>query len=716
MDMPIEEARDFVQTQISYAEEQAAAVARDDFFSAREQLPRPAPTSTDRDPAANSVRVTRTDEQLGRAFRDAVQSIATSITLHGAEVNQTLALSNRLDELHSEAWRKSGQTSDGDRAIGEMIRTGSGFAGELLPARSAQALNTIREEAGLPPLVTREPEPAGLREAVRERQEEIDAENTFEFGAPVDPPTVEREPEPDPDPAPDSPPPIGALAAELLSIEARILLASRDEAPRLDATAHEKTVLWLEALTGPHTSTETLDASVRVARALAEHDGPSSDNPFTEPGLLQAAYADQQRMMLERAVTPPAPTDDVTRQSPSPAANDAALNPAANDPDDRAPIATTDVKQTDRSAANEGDARNPANDPVRPTPEEAVSPVGLASAQAARTRDRADAEQALKAAAADRSKLARPAEPAQAPASSGAAGSRTPARSTDTGAADNSIELEASQRKPVLSKDGYDVPAAIAARYLVKDGRFWTLDTRPGATPDVARAPHFEDTGPRLKSSNEDRATIADMIAIAKTKNWDSITVKGSETFRRNTWIEASLAGVEVNGFKPGEADQALLAAAKRDRDTLSVSGGQRPDPAPQPAAAPKPAAQPSPSPAADPAVAAAPVPRTTPAPATSDTPTRQPSVAETRAALAQALEKLPPRSRAEILNRFDARLQAGLAVDERVKGGELKPDQVAGALDERSAALHQAWHAPKVAPTTSAQPEQKPARAPKVM
>lgn len=45
---------------------------------------------------------------------------------------------------------------------------------------------------------------------------------------------------------------------------------------------------------------------------------------------------------------------------------------------------------------------------------------------------------------------------------------------------------------PVLQKDGYDIPAAILSRYVVKEGRYWQFDGRD-RTPDTTGAPHFED-------------------------------------------------------------------------------------------------------------------------------------------------------------------------------------------------------------------------------
>ncbi|WP_429440799.1 LPD7 domain-containing protein [Paraburkholderia sp. GAS33] len=128
---------------------------------------------------------------------------------------------------------------------------------------------------------------------------------------------------------------------------------------------------------------------------------------------------------------------------------------------------------------------------------------------------------------------------------------------------------------PVVEREGYEIPAAILSRYVVQNGKYWKFD---GAdkTPDLSGEPHFEDKGSRLSTPSDDRKTIADMIAVAQAKGWKEIALNGSDEFRRNAWIEATLAGIDAKGFKPDERDQALLEAARRERDALNISAGER--------------------------------------------------------------------------------------------------------------------------------------------
>lgn len=89
------------------------------------------------------------DEQLGRAFRAALQSIAASTNVRGDEVTRTIALDTKVEAVYHDAWRRTGSAGAGDRAVGEMIRMAKGFAGEPMPAQAAAALDKIRADFGL---------------------------------------------------------------------------------------------------------------------------------------------------------------------------------------------------------------------------------------------------------------------------------------------------------------------------------------------------------------------------------------------------------------------------------------------------------------------------------------------------------------------------------------------------------------------------------------
>ena len=98
------------------------------------------------------------------------------------------------------------------------------------------------------------------------------------------------------------------------------------------------------------------------------------------------------------------------------------------------------------------------------------------------------------------------------------------------------------------------VPAHIAARYQVKDNRYHFDDQT------VA----FVDRGTRLTAETENKAVLRDLIAIAEVRGWQTVTVRGTASFRRAAWREAAEAGLKVNGYKPTERE---LTAANAARD-----------------------------------------------------------------------------------------------------------------------------------------------------
>lgn len=138
----------------------------------------------------------------------------------------------------------------------------------------------------------------------------------------------------------------------------------------------------------------------------------------------------------------------------------------------------------------------------------------------------------------------------------------------------------------VMTKDGYAVPEAIASRYVVRDGDFWRFDEKDPGNADK-HEPKFTDRGPRLATRGDDRGTAADMVTVAQAKGWQQVTLKGSEPFRRNAWMEAQLAGIKTHGFEPKEQDRAILEAARRERGSLIITAGKRAPEASRPLSTP---------------------------------------------------------------------------------------------------------------------------------
>lgn len=109
-----------------------------------------------------------------------------------------------------------------------------------------------------------------------------------------------------------------------------------------------------------------------------------------------------------------------------------------------------------------------------------------------------------------------------------------------------------------------DLPDAVKKRYVHSD-------TVPGQFFDRNRKLAFIDKGGRLATDQNEPEIINSMISVAQAKGWKAITVKGHEEFRREAWLTASLAGIEVKGFTPSEPDLARLEHERQQRMTNAI-------------------------------------------------------------------------------------------------------------------------------------------------
>lgn len=116
---------------------------------------------------------------------------------------------------------------------------------------------------------------------------------------------------------------------------------------------------------------------------------------------------------------------------------------------------------------------------------------------------------------------------------------------------------------------------ALLSRFIVSHEKRGLLDK--GSTEftfrngDEQGRVAFVDAGKALNTEREDKATIRAMVEVASVKNWKEITVSGTDDFRRNAWIEASLSGIKVRGYEPREADKQLLAEMQQRHKPANV-------------------------------------------------------------------------------------------------------------------------------------------------
>ena len=125
---------------------------------------------------------------------------------------------------------------------------------------------------------------------------------------------------------------------------------------------------------------------------------------------------------------------------------------------------------------------------------------------------------------------------------------------------DNSVETED------ITKNNKSVPASISSQYSEVNGKFYQKNA---ARKDK---PIFVDKGNKLQARNSNPSTAKAVISIAQARSWDKIKVSGNAEFRREVWLEASVRGLSVTGYKPKEADLAALTAREKEQPINEVS------------------------------------------------------------------------------------------------------------------------------------------------
>jgi hypothetical protein len=97
-----------------------------------------------------------------------------------------------------------------------------------------------------------------------------------------------------------------------------------------------------------------------------------------------------------------------------------------------------------------------------------------------------------------------------------------------------------------------DVPERLRRRYFTDERGGPGLGFYVDATVKTAA---FRDQGRRLIAARTDPSAIRDMVAIAQHRGWGIVDVRGAQDFRRESWLTATNAGLEVRGYRPTERD-----------------------------------------------------------------------------------------------------------------------------------------------------------------
>jgi len=83
----------------------------------------------------------------------------------------------------------------------------------------------------------------------------------------------------------------------------------------------------------------------------------------------------------------------------------------------------------------------------------------------------------------------------------------------------------------------------------------------------------FSDVGPRIKTATNDPQVIESMVAMALTKGWTTLKVKGSTEFKAQVWLAAQMVGLAVEGYRPTAKDYALLRHARESLQKNEIEG-----------------------------------------------------------------------------------------------------------------------------------------------
>ena len=144
---------------------------------------------------------------------------------------------------------------------------------------------------------------------------------------------------------------------------------------------------------------------------------------------------------------------------------------------------------------------------------------------------------------------------------------KTPRKAAE---ADNAVDRgqkEADQGKTEPKESEFLTPESIRKRFIQAENKYFYREEENRLA--------FEDKGKRLTTAHNDPDVARSMVDLAEAKGWDAVKVKGSEEFKRVVWLQASLRGMEIDGFKPKAVDLAKLEELRAERSNRGRAEGR---------------------------------------------------------------------------------------------------------------------------------------------
>ncbi len=59
-----------------------------------------------------------------------------------------------------------------------------------------------------------------------------------------------------------------------------------------------------------------------------------------------------------------------------------------------------------------------------------------------------------------------------------------------------------------------------------------------------------------IRTNRDDGQTVGAMIDLARARGWETIRLTGSNDFKRETWVQAQIKGVQTTGYTPQDTDK----------------------------------------------------------------------------------------------------------------------------------------------------------------
>ena len=116
-----------------------------------------------------------------------------------------------------------------------------------------------------------------------------------------------------------------------------------------------------------------------------------------------------------------------------------------------------------------------------------------------------------------------------------------------------------------------DAAESLRKRFIEAGEQFY-YRTAPGEPTKLA----FTDHGKRLVTEHDDPSVIQGMVLRAKAKGWTTVRVNGTPEFKTEAWVQATIAGLDVEGYTPRGIDLAR-AEDRRDQRPLRSKTAQPP-------------------------------------------------------------------------------------------------------------------------------------------